>query len=263
MGSLGQAPAADAQHCFSCRPLWHWSRESLPKALSKRSSGLSLVPFELLAGALGCPWCPSNSLPELWAAPGACRTPCWSSGLSLVPVELLSDGPVLSLFKGGHSYFTGTFKTDFLQGGPGKQSEMAMPLSLDLMAQEWCADGVVGGSSRSTHHRKNSRRDGRAGSRSEGGKCRLTCPRRRPQAPGHSRSWSGRGAGNAKQGCGVPPGRQMGRSVPYTDKWVCTSSWLFSAHWDLSILDHPRLEDPVTDNLMPATRYRDQYHVAH
>lgn len=99
---------------------------------------------------------------ELWAVPGVRRTPCRSSGLSLEPVELLPDGPVLSLFKGGHSYFTGTFKTDFLQGGPGKQSEMAMPLSLDLMAQEWCADGVVGGSSRSAHHRKNSRRDGRA-----------------------------------------------------------------------------------------------------
>jgi len=40
---------------------------------------------------------------------------------------------------------------------------MAMPLSLDLMmAQGWRADGVVGGSSGSSHHGENVRGDERA-----------------------------------------------------------------------------------------------------
>lgn len=82
--------------------------------------------------------------------------------MSLVPAIRLADCPVLSLLNGRHRRLTGTWKTYFLQGVPSTQSEMAMPLSLDLMAQGWWADGGVGGGSRSSHHGENGRRDEQA-----------------------------------------------------------------------------------------------------
>lgn len=132
--------------------------------------------------------------------------------------------------------------------------------SLDLMAQGCCAGGVVGGSSQSSHRGENGRRDEQA---VELRVYSVSGPR---GGSGHGRRWSGTGAGRPKAGVWCPSLHAGGKKcalhcVQAVDVHRLPAVLHAVLRCAPSVLDH--LEDPVTDNLMPATQYRDQYHVAH